>query len=62
MLDYQSGIKFDCNLLWMILGMHLIKSDKHILDIMNKGILINKVTMWLVFVSEIDHTSYHCHG
>ena len=42
--------------------MDLTKTGKHIPDIMNEGILINKVTVWLVFFSETDHTSYYCHG
>ena len=49
MLDYQSGINFDHNLIWTILDVDLTKTGKHIPNIMNEGILINKVTMWLVF-------------
>ena len=55
-------MNFDRNLIWTISDVDLTETGKHIPDIMNEGILINKVTVWLVFFSGIDHISYHFHG
>ena len=63
MLDYRSGINFDRNLIWTISDVDLTETGKHIPDIMNEGILINKVTVWLVFFLNLTtpHTIVMAH-
>ena len=60
MLGYRSGINFDRNLIWTISDVDLTETGKHIPNIMNEGILINKVTVWLVFFLELttSHTIF----